>query len=327
MTHPSPPPSALLHALLREAGIAGQPAPPTPLGLSTSSVWALDVDDAAYVVRWRLDGKAHMLRKETYLSDLLRRHDVPAPETLAIVSTEHGMATLSNRLPGIRLDVANQTLPEDERLHAWQTAGEALRRAHEIAFPASGEIVGDQLAPFPTPWGDWVTDSLADDVRWLRSAIGAPPVDSALLDRVAAAAPKALRERPTRLLHNDALPQNVLVAPGPHGWRCTGWLDWEFARAGDPLWDVATLDFRPARLVPDAFYTGYGARPPEPEASVYDLLMAVWRTRAEIEGGAPGWRWPPQTARLAYLRDLPTHLTHLAITPGVASSPHGEKLR
>jgi aminoglycoside phosphotransferase (APT) family kinase protein len=138
------------------------------------------------------------------------------------------------------------------------------------------------------------------------------------------AARGALRERPVRLLHNDALPQNVLVAPsapvtsGRQRWRCTGWLDWEFARAGDPVWDLATLDFRPAGLVPDAFYAGYGGPPPEPQASVYDLLMAAWRTRAELEGGGPGWRWPPQAARLAYLRDLPSRLARLASALGVA---------
>jgi len=94
-------------------------------------------------------------------------------------------------------------------------------------------------------------------------------------------------------------------------------LDWEFARAGDPLWDVATLDFRPAGLVPIAFYAGYGQTPPEPQASVYDLLMAAWRTRAELEGHGPGWRWPPQAARLAYLRELPFRLAQLADALGV----------
>jgi hypothetical protein len=80
---------------------------------------------------------------------------------------------------------------------------------------------------------------------------------------------------------------------------------------------VATLDFRPAGLVPDAFYAGYGAPPPEPQASVYDLLMAAWRTRAELQGEG-AWRWPPQAARVAYVRDLPSRLARLAGALGVA---------
>jgi hypothetical protein len=150
---PSAPPPALVRTLLHEAGIAGQPGPLALLGLSTSSVWALEVEGAAYVVRWRLDGDEQMTRKEAYLSGLLRRHAVPAPETLAAAAGEHGVATLSTYVPGVRLDVANETLREEERCQAWRAAGEALRRAHEIAFPAAGEIVGDRVAPFPAPFG------------------------------------------------------------------------------------------------------------------------------------------------------------------------------
>jgi aminoglycoside phosphotransferase (APT) family kinase protein len=314
--HAPAPPGALVRTLRREAGIGGRPGRLTPLGVSTSSVWALDVEGAAYVVRWRLDGDEEMARKEAYLSGLLRGHGVPAPETLAVASTEEGVATLSTYLLGVRLDVANETLGEEERCQAWRAAGEALRRAHEIAFPVAGEIVGERVAPFPCSFGDHMTDSLADDLRWLQTAVGGARVNSVLLERVVAAARGALRQRPVRLLHNDALPQNVLVVPGPDGWRCSGWLDWEFARAGDPLWDVATIDFRPAGLVPDAFYAGYGATPPEPQASVYELLMAVWRTQAELEGHG-AWRWPPQAARLAYLRDLPSRLARLGSALGV----------
>jgi aminoglycoside phosphotransferase (APT) family kinase protein len=257
-----------------------------------------------------------MARKEAYLSGLLRGHAVPAPEPLAGAAGDHGVATRSTRLRGIRLDRATATLAGGARSQARRSAGAALRRAHELAFPTAGELVGDRVEPFPVPWGAWATDGLAADLRRLPAAGGGPPVAPALAARVAAAAPRALRDAPVRPLHDDALPQNVLVAPGPGGWRCSGWLDWEFARAGDPLWDVATLDFRPAGLVPEAFYAGYGAPPPEPQASAYELLMAVWRTQAELEGHGP-WRWPPQAARRAYLRDLPARLARLAGLLGV----------
>ena len=45
--------------------------------------------------------------------------------------------------------------------------------------------------------------------------------------------------------------------------------------------------------------------------------MAAWRTRAELEGHGSGWRWPPQAARIAYLRELPARLAQLASALGV----------
>jgi aminoglycoside phosphotransferase (APT) family kinase protein len=269
-----------------------------------------------YVARQRLDGDARLALKEAYLSDLLRRRGVPAAEVLAVVAGEHGVATLSPLLAGIRLDRAVASLPVDDLQSAWRSTGEALRSAHGIVLPEAGEIVGDRVEPFPGGWARWVTDGLADDVEWLRAALGGPAIGRPFLDRVVVAAADALQRAPVRLIHNDALPQNVLVAPGPEGWRCTGWLDWEFARAADPLWDLARLDFRPAGLVPSAFYEGYGTRPAEPQASVYELLTATWRTRAELEHGS-SWTWPPPPARVGYLRGLPDRIERLAGLLGV----------
>src|SRR5262249_36307235 len=144
---------------------------------------------------------------------------------------------------------------------AWRSTGEALQRAHQIDLPVAGEIEGDQIDPFPSGWSWWVLGPLVDNTRWLQATVGAPPANLPLLERIVVAATAALESASVRLIHNDALPQNVLVAPTTEGWRCTGWLDWEFARAADPRWDLGTLDFRPAGLVPSSFYEGYGRQP------------------------------------------------------------------
>jgi aminoglycoside phosphotransferase (APT) family kinase protein len=307
----TPPPAPLVQALLRDADIHGTPDPLTLLGVSTCSVWRLTVREQTYVVRYRLDGDSQLAHKEAYLSALLHRHAVPAPVVLAVEASASGVATLSTWRPGIPLDQAMERLAPADLCSAWRSTGAALRRAHAIVLPAAGEIVRDRVEPFNGGWEHWVLADLADDLSWLQAALDAPRVNLQRLERVVAAALNALRRAPVRLIHNDALPQNILVAQEPGGWSCTGWLDWEFARAADPRWDVGTLDFRPAGLVPAAFYEGYGAWPSEPQASIYDLLMATWRTRVELEHGGH-WSWPPQQSRIDYLHSLPDQIDRLA---------------
>ena len=97
-------PLDLQQSLLREAGVHDPRKSLSLLGVSTSSVWALTVGDRRYVIRHRLDDDVQLAQKELYLSTLLHRHGIPAPEVLAIVTGEHGTATPSTWLRGIRLD-------------------------------------------------------------------------------------------------------------------------------------------------------------------------------------------------------------------------------
>jgi aminoglycoside phosphotransferase (APT) family kinase protein len=309
---------AILQSLLQDVGLLHPPESLTLLGVSTCAVWTFSSAGQQYVVRARLDGDSEMLRKETFLSDLLRRHAVPAPLVLASIANDHGIALLQTWLPGIPLAQALDHLGESELAGAWHSVGQVLRRIHSIVQPVAGEIVADCVQPFPGGWSNWLLDEVVDDISWLETRLGNARTNPAQLDQVVAAAKRSLEGAPICLLHNDALPHNILVAPGPEGWCCTGWLDWEFARVGDPHWDLATLDFRPARQVPETFFEGYGARPAEPQASVYELLMATWRTRAELEQGS-SWTWPTQQARLAYLHSLPEHIDRLAALFGVGA--------
>ena len=280
------------------------------MGESTNRVWALTVGNHRYVLRQRLDGSAAAARKETYLSGLLAEQGVPAPRVLAAVTGEH-VGVLSTYVEGIGLDQALGSLTGHELASAWRSVGDVLRGVHEIGLETAGEIVGNRIEPFARGWAAWSTGDLAEDLVWLQDRIaGGTRVSAAQIDRFAELARDALTDAPVRLIHNDALPQNILVAPGPDGWRCAAVLDWEFARAGDPRWDLATLDLRPAHLVPEAFYKGYGAQPREPHATIYEVLTLAWKTRAQL-AGCGDWSWTPLAARLAYLRDLAEHLARI----------------
>ncbi|MEM7029771.1 MAG: aminoglycoside phosphotransferase family protein [Chloroflexota bacterium] len=303
--------SHLIQTLLIRAGIYGQPDAVTLLGDSTSLVWRITVKDRHYVVRQRSDHDRQMIDKEVYLTALLKEQQVPTSEVLATIADENRTATLSTYIDGVRLDAVLSTLSQHEKAQVWHSVGEYFRLAHTIEMPTAGEIIGDQIEPFTGGWTHFVLEDLETDIAWLMQKLAMPHPNIAQVDRVIATAKSILSETPICLLHNDALPQNMLVAPGEQGWQCVAWLDWEFARAGDPIWDVATLDFRPAQLVPPHFYEGYGYHRNEQQASIYDLLMAVWRTRVELEHGAL-WDWPPQTERIKYLIHLSKHIERLA---------------
>ena len=68
-------------------------------------------------------------------------------------------------------------------------------------------------------------------------------------------------------------PWNVLVCRGGEGWRCSGWLDWEFAMGGDADYDLmrnARSRLREVGPVPEAFYRAYGRRPDPVRDAVYE---------------------------------------------------------
>ena len=90
----------------------------------------------------------------------------------------------------------------------------------------------------------------------------------------------ALNDHEPCLLHNDPHAWNVLVVESADGWRCSGWLDWEYAWVGDPVWDLARLDLwrmAPIGDTPDSFWEGYGRRPVEPSRSVYEMSLCLWQ--------------------------------------------------
>lgn len=299
-------PHSILAGLFQSAGLSSAPQSIELLGVSTAEVWALTTAQGDYVLRYQPDGAMAAVHKEQYLSNLLAQHDLPASRVLATLATEQGSATLSTRLAGARLDQVLPTLGPPEQEAVWRSVGAVLRQIHGIALPIAGEIVGDRIESFPIPWAAWVLDDLPGDLYWLQQQLGFMMPDTHELAELVQLGQHWLANRPIRLIHNDALPQNILVAHSQNGWYCSGWLDWEFCRAGDPLWDLATLDFRPAGLVPTAFYSGYGERPAALHG-LYDLLMATWRTRAVLEHGA-SWEWPPPAAWRDYLATIQLHM-------------------
>jgi aminoglycoside phosphotransferase len=114
------------------------------------------------------------------------------------------------------------------------------------------------------------------------------------------------RERATVLVHGDFGPQNLLLDERAD--EVTAVLDWEWAHAGDPAEDVAWCEFiirlhHPAEVAAlDAFYDGYGSRPPWPR--VHQLMTRRCQELLDLcqawqPGGASAADW---MQRLAIVR-------------------------
>jgi aminoglycoside phosphotransferase (APT) family kinase protein len=165
-----------------------------------------------------------------------------------------------------------------------------LARIHGIRIgdgSQAGVIAGRSVRPFAEgSWGRW---QLANAVTHATTvaARGDFPVDPGRVKRVYGRAVPLLDRRPVRLLHNDPHPWNILVDQQGSRWHCTGWLDWEFAWAGDPAWDVARLDiFRLKDIgpTPESFIIGYGAPRAPIVSALYEFAIMLWMSNQAAAG-------------------------------------------
>lgn len=114
------------------------------------------------------------------------------------------------------------------------------------------------------------------------------------------------------LLHNDPHPWNVLVEETDHGWECSGWLDWEHAWVGDPVWDLVRMDLfrrKPIGPTPQAFWDGYGSPPSEPRRSFYELQINLWMANQYLDGSRA--LLPTYRTAIRYVETLDDQLPRL----------------
>ncbi|PWT79233.1 MAG: hypothetical protein C5B60_00010 [Chloroflexi bacterium] len=326
----------LAAALVRQAELtpAIQHIQPLPSSGITNHMALVTLEDGAHFVlrqyQWPWDNRdLNRPEKERYIHALLRQAGVPVPAIVAHVELAGRSAVLMEYMPGKNLGDIATSLPEEASGQVWRSCGQMLRRAHSISYPKGtyGVIVGNHVETFADhgswedkapSWGHSQIHMILAHFQQLSQhflpALGL--VERDLRRTLAEALPYLNRTLPT-LLHNDAHPWNVLVHSEGGQWRCSAWLDWEYAWVGDPNWDLVRMDlFRraPIGVTPEAFWEGYGRHPAEPERSVYQMQINLWMASQYLSGD----RHLPPTyeAAMAYVdrfdeavRDLRTRLT------------------
>jgi aminoglycoside phosphotransferase (APT) family kinase protein len=140
---------------------------------------------------------------------------------------------LTERLPGINLEVFLAEAGDQQRRGVGEQLGELLARLSGMPFLESGAFEGSELTVRPFPPGD---------LRQWYSA-NAPALNDRQADRLGRVLDEAddLAAETDRicLVHSDFNPKNLLVDPETA--TITGLVDWEFAHAGSPYADLGNL--------------------------------------------------------------------------------------
>ncbi len=325
--------SAFLPRLLAEAGQSRnsfRSEEPLSTGVTNRTSLVTLRDDTRYILReyeWPYDTKDELQRveKELYLHDLLLKHDVPVPAIVAHLDDESGRAVLMEYKPGHLLGDMVGTLTDEQCAQAWRDVGAALLKVHSIQLPdrRPGLIVGNRVQPFDEgSWGEFHFHQAVRHAENLLNRDLGLRFDLASMKRVLKLAVPLLDERPLALLHNDPHPWNVLVYDEAGQWRCSAWLDWEYAWSGDPAWDLARLEIfrlKPIGPTPAAFYEGYGDAPKDPEWTIYELSIYLWMADQYLEGEVDEERvlMPTYEAAMRYLGRIDEVVKRIGRTLGM----------
>jgi aminoglycoside phosphotransferase (APT) family kinase protein len=149
-------------------------------------------------------------------------------------SVEDPPYVLTERLPGVNLQVYLETAGQGERRTVGRQLGELLVRLSGMPFLTFGAFRGGELAIEPFGLGD-----LEQYVAGF--GLGLSPEQLEKFAGVVADAEDTLAGGVDRicLVHSDFNPKNLLVDPDSA--RITGLIDWEFSHAGSPYADLGNL--------------------------------------------------------------------------------------
>ena len=245
------------------------------------------------VVKFHAGDARRQLGKERFVYD--QAAAVPDLSVPKVLGFDEETLILSY-VPGVPLgEVADQLSAEDLQGIA-EELGATLRRLHGIAQPAFGYLLTWVHEPAGTN-REYLTrtfESFLSD--WARHG-GDKDLARGVEDRVSDCrdlfdhCPQAV------LCHDDLNPANIMVERLEGRWRLTGIIDFENARAADPLMDIAKAGYylfssMSETLPRSAFLAGYGRLPDRAQE-----LIRIYRMWSDLEmwvhlarAGLVGWR-------------------------------------
>ena len=172
---------------------------------------------------------------------LLAGAGLPVPQVVAL-DQSHTLVPydylISTRLPGTPIIDLWPDLTAAEQAGLAYEAGQALARIHGVRVRGFGNLYAGEAGRFER-WPDYVRDYLT---RYTALARDLGVIDAAFEARLftayARVEPQLAAVTQAALLHSDYQFENLLG----EGAALTGVLDFEWALAGDPVWDLIVED-------------------------------------------------------------------------------------
>lgn len=231
--------------------------------------------------------------RETAVLGLAARHGIPVPGVLFAdpdgAHLGHAYAVTTFIEGTLLRDVMARG--GADALAAGRAAGETRAALSRITFAHEGFFGPDLTIPNPFP-----PDPAANARAYIARCLSKPTARERLGDDLACRTERLLETRQTWLdaalreisprpclVHADYQSTNLLVREEKNGsWRVSGVLDWEFAHAGSPLFDLAILLRNRGETLAPGFanavadgYTNAGGRLPEDWQRAARLLDLV----------------------------------------------------
>lgn len=285
---------------------------------STNRTYRLDLENAAYILKVIAPERAASIAHERAICDYLAAHGFPVAPVRAVATNLPGVpgtVVLRRYVVGLPASEQVASFPPTRRADFLAQMSALLARVHTLPLAAVlplWQFPRDTVTT-PAEWADnFVAKKIASDLGVLLPSGALPPeIAAAMADELPRwGASLAATPVPLAPLHGDYYLDNLIVDDA--GAIATA-LDWEAARLGDPLWDLARTEAASFADTPDAFtqfLAAYTASVPwavdTGRIRRYRLLMAMGDLRYAVRH-APALtaaRVPPVVALWRKVREI-----------------------
>lgn len=225
---------------------------------SDNRVFRIEAGGRQYVVKLVAPGRAHVITHEQAITEYLATHGFPVAPILATatVADEERDASdtvlLRVAVPGVPLSEQYAVVSNAERDRFIEMLAALLARVHCLPLDEVCDLwqYPEDRVDAPADWAtNFIQKKIASDLARITDALPEGARAPFAHDITAWGQALAAASVPLAPLHGDFYGDNVLIEDG----SVTGILDWEAARLGDPMWDLARTGIASFADAPDAF--------------------------------------------------------------------------